>query len=211
MSWDDTQQSTTQWPAVAEVRAYRRRVYEAVAEVIATHPGLAPGHAPALADSPLWALAMAFEHERIHLETSSVLLRELPKPLVARPAGWVADHPSVPAADVFAPVAGVDYPANPMLAVAGGRVALGKPADYPSFGWDNEYGASERAVAAFDAGRYKVTNGELLEFVASGGYRDRRYWSDEGWGWRTFRNAKWPTFWVAVGPGRAPVPAADCP
>merc|ERR1719502_1719340 len=29
MSWDDTQQSTQQWPAVSEVRAYRRQVYAA--------------------------------------------------------------------------------------------------------------------------------------------------------------------------------------
>ena len=200
MSWDDTQQSTTQWPAVAEVREYRRKVYQAVKEVIATHPGLADGHAAALADSPLWSLAMAFEHERIHLETSSVLMRELPQPLVRRPDGWVPDHPSVPAAEVFAPKEGVDYPANPMVSVAGGDVHLGKPSDYPSFGWDNEYGSSVRQVPAFAASTYKVSNGELLDFVTSGGYRERKYWSDEGWGWRTFRNAKWPTFWVSVGP-----------
>ena len=29
---------------------------------------------------------------------------------------------------------------------------------------------------------------------------ERRFWSDDGWGWRTFRNAKWPTFWTSVGP-----------
>lgn len=29
-------------------------------------------------DSKYWALVMGFEHERIHFETSSVLIRELP-------------------------------------------------------------------------------------------------------------------------------------
>jgi hypothetical protein len=29
-------------------------------------------------ESPYWALPMSFEHERIHIETSSVLLREMP-------------------------------------------------------------------------------------------------------------------------------------
>ncbi len=35
------------------------------------HPGLADGHAPIGPGSPLWALFLGFEHERIHLETSS--------------------------------------------------------------------------------------------------------------------------------------------
>ena len=200
MSWDDTHQSSTLWPAVSEVHAYRRQVYEAVRHVIETHPDLSNGHKPILADSPLWALAMAFEHERIHLETSSVLMRELPQPLIRRPEGWVPNHPSVPNVQVFQPQPGVDYPANEMVAVEGGSVQLGKPKDYPSFGWDNEYGQASRHVASFSASRFKVSNGEFFEFVRTGGYRDRRFWSDEGWGWRTFRNAKWPTFWVSLGP-----------
>ncbi len=44
------------------------------------------------------------------------------------------------------------------------------------------------------------SNGEFLEFVKHGGYNDARWWSAEGWKWRTFRNAKWPTFWVPDGP-----------
>jgi hypothetical protein len=57
-----------------EVHEYRQKVYATVRKLIETHPGLADGHAPILADNPLWALAMTFEHERIHLETSSVLM-----------------------------------------------------------------------------------------------------------------------------------------
>ena len=33
-----------------------------------------------------------------------------------------------------------------------------------------------------------------------GGYSYPRYWSTEGWAWRTFRNVKWPTFWAPDGP-----------
>ncbi len=89
MSWDDLSHGSAQWPAVAEVRAYRRKVYEAVSGLIDQHPGLADGHTTIDMDSPLWALAMSFEHERIHLETSSVLMRELPEELLRRPNGWV--------------------------------------------------------------------------------------------------------------------------
>jgi formylglycine-generating enzyme required for sulfatase activity len=79
-------------------------------------------------------------------------------------------------------------------------VCLGKPRDFPSFGWDNEYGRKEVDVQPFRASAYKITNGEFLAFVRGGGYGQRRYWSADGWGWRTFRNAKWPTFWVPDGP-----------
>ena len=36
-----------------------------------------------------WAVFMGMEHERIHLETSSVLIRQLPLSMVTKPAGWV--------------------------------------------------------------------------------------------------------------------------
>ena len=47
----------------------------------------------------------------------------------------------------------------------------------------------------------QVSNGEFLEFVKDGGYHDQRYWTAEGWGWRVFRNVKWPTFWTRLGLG----------
>lgn len=42
--------------------------------VIETHPSL---DGPVNWDSPGWAIFMGFEHERIHIETSSVLIREV--------------------------------------------------------------------------------------------------------------------------------------
>ena len=80
------------------------------------------------------------------------------------------------------------------------RVVLGKPNDWPAYGWDNEYGRREVAVQPFRAARRLVSNGEYYEFVMAGGYREQKYWSDTGWSWRTFRNLKWPTFWVPDGP-----------
>jgi len=54
-----------------------------VREVIESHPALAEGAGPIEIDEPLWALFMAFEHERIHLETSSILMRELYLPYIS--------------------------------------------------------------------------------------------------------------------------------
>lgn len=41
---------------------------------------------------------------------------------------------------------GVDYPELELLQVPEGTVTLGKPRDFPSFGWDNEYGSKEMHV-----------------------------------------------------------------
>ncbi|MBO9540626.1 5-histidylcysteine sulfoxide synthase [bacterium] len=197
MSWDDLSKNERRWPSIQEVNAYRRTVYGIVREVLETHPDL---DGPLSQASPLWALLMGFEHERIHLETSSVLIRELPLSLVQRPAQWPSDHPTAFGPQIPEPQAGRDYPENPWHDVGGADVVLGKPRQWPTFGWDNEYGERRVTVAAFSASRYLVSNGEFWAFVKAGGYRERRYWSEEGWQWKTFRNAKWPTFWVPDGP-----------
>ena len=56
------------WPPVCDVLAYRRDVYNLVCEVIASAPNDAISNMTM--DSPYWALPMAMEHERIHVETS---------------------------------------------------------------------------------------------------------------------------------------------
>ncbi|MBN9698699.1 MAG: DinB family protein, partial [Zoogloea sp.] len=97
MRWDDMSKNEMEWPDFAEAHTYRARVYTTVRHLIETHPDLAEGHAPITMNHPLWALFMGFEHERIHLETSSVLIRELPVDLVRRPAAWPAVHASAQA------------------------------------------------------------------------------------------------------------------
>lgn len=200
MRWDDLSKNAMLWPQLPEVQTYRRQVYAIVRRLIETHPDLADGHAPITRNQLLWALFMGFEHERIHLETSSVLIRELPLALVQRPAAWPQLHRSALAAATFPPHAGVDYPRHRFITVPDQRVRYGKPADWPSYGWDNEYGAREVDLPAFQAGSTLVSNGEFHEFVVAGGYRARRFWSETGWDWRSFRNSKWPTFWIPDGP-----------
>ena len=72
MSWDDLNDARYDWPAVEAVKAYRHAVREMVDRAIRTQPLSLPiGW-----DSPWWIIVMGIEHERIHLETSSVLIRQ---------------------------------------------------------------------------------------------------------------------------------------
>jgi len=199
MSWDDLSKNKMKWPSVAEVHKYRKQVYETISNMISnlTDEQCSQGIKQ---DSPLWALAMSFEHERIHLETSSVLIAEMPLEHITFPTNFPAYHPSANEHSVHNPVAGKDYPSNEMIEVPSQKITLGKARDYPSFGWDNEYGRREYEVPTFKASKYLITNGEFLEFVRDGGYSNPDYWTDVGWKFRAFRNVKWPTFWSRKGP-----------
>ncbi|MCB9654928.1 MAG: 5-histidylcysteine sulfoxide synthase [Deltaproteobacteria bacterium] len=219
MRWDDMSKNEMAWPSIQEVNAYRRETYAIVASIIDNHPGLKDGHPPITPSDPLWALFMGFEHERIHIETSSVLIRELPLALVQAPKSWPKLDASVTrhaggtatrnetrneardeARSDDTPSASRDYPLNPLVPVKARSVQLGKPVGWPSYGWDNEYGQREVSVPQFSANQNLVSNGEFYAFLADGGYREHRYWSDTGWSWRTFRNTKHPAFWVPDGP-----------
>ncbi len=198
MTWDDLHEGDQDvWPDLDEVIAYRNTVYRVVENLIKTHSCFDD---PISMDNRAWALVMAFEHERIHLETSSVLIRELPSEFVTTPKGW-PEFFCQKTGSSLAPEAGKDYPAeNPMVEIKPTTVELGKPRQWPTFGWDNEYGGDKRQVSSFKASKYLVSNGEFFQFVASGGYETRKYWSESGWSWRQFRNVKWPTFWIQDGP-----------
>lgn len=204
MVWDDMQKCDMLWPTVSEVHEYKKQVYQTVVDAIMNHPSLDDRNGGVKVDQshPMWALFMGFEHERIHLETSSVLFREMPYHLVQTPKHWPNLHPSAfnKHSPTSNPIEGSDYPRNRLLMVEGETVDIGKPADFPSFGWDNEYGERKLNVPGFYASEHMVTNGEFWQFVSDGGYRNRQYWCDDGWSWRTHRNMKWPFFWEPAGP-----------
>jgi 5-histidylcysteine sulfoxide synthase/putative 4-mercaptohistidine N1-methyltranferase len=185
MSWDDLDERHYDWPTRQEVKAYRDRARALVDGLIRTLPLTLP----ITWESPWWGIMMGIEHERIHLETSSVLIRQLPLDQTVQLPFWeICTEAGEP-------------PANGLVPVAGGKVSLGKSREHPLYGWDNEYGAHEADVAGFKAGRYLVSNREFLPFVEAGGYRERRWWDEEGWNWREFRQADHPLFWIKVGDG----------
>ncbi len=51
-------------------------------------------------------------------------------------------------------------------------------------------------LPAFVIDTAPVTNGEYAEFIAAGGYRDRRWWSAAGWAHRTEAELVAPRFWT---------------
>ena len=180
MSWDDLDSTHYDWPSRDQVSGYRDQVRELVDRLIRT----LPLSLPITWESPFWAIMMGIEHERIHLETSSVLIRQLPVDQLRPMDFWQICRASA------------EPPANELLPVPGGKVLLGKEPEHPLYGWDNEYGRQEATLEPFAASKYLVSNREFLGFVEAGGYAEPAWWTEEGWHWRSFRQARHPLFWV---------------
>ena len=52
-------------------------------------------------------------------------------------------------------------------------------------------------MTPFEASKYKITNEEFFEFVKANGYENPAYWTEEGWKWCQYKQAKHPPFWVS--------------
>ena len=180
MSWDDLNDNHYDWPTPAEVKAHRDATRQIVDQFIKE----CDFSLPIQWDSPMWIVLMGIEHERIHLETSSILIRELPLDMVK-------PHP------VWSKICTESGPApqNELIAFGSGAVELGKSKTNPIYGWDNEYGYHQEDVAGFKASKFLVSNAEFLEFIEAGGYQTEVFWTEEGWNWIAFSGSEHPVYW----------------
>lgn len=182
MSWDDLNSSNYKWPTFEEIKEYRNKVKEIVLDLIENMQFLLPINW----DCTMWIILMGIEHENIHIETSSVLLRELDiKYLIEDEIFEYSNEASN------------EYPKNELLDVKGAQVLLQKDRNNPIFyGWDNEFSNHKAFIKDFQASKYLVSNGEFLEFVKEGCYNKPEFFSTEGKNWLSYTNAKYPTFWI---------------
>jgi len=181
MSWDDLNDKHYEWPSVNEVREYREKTKQVVLNYIDNMNF----SLPITWENPMWIVLMGIEHERIHIETSSVLHRQLD-------ISKVKEHRDFNICEDTSDT----YPRNELLHVKGTEIKIGKDTDGDFFGWDNEYGLHVEKVEDFKASKYLVSNGEFLEFIKAGGYENDEFWSNEGQNWKAYTQAKHPTFWI---------------
>jgi formylglycine-generating enzyme required for sulfatase activity len=127
------------WPSVAEVESYNRRIRDSVDALVKTVPGE--------------MLEAAIEHRLMHAETLAYIIHQLPyDQKTAMPVRAVQSRAS----------------SQSMVRFPYSTVKLGRQRGQ-GFGWDNEYEAQSVELPGFAIGKYKVTNGEYLEFVREGG------------------------------------------
>lgn len=183
MSWDDLNKEHYDWPTVEQTKSYREEAKKIVIDYIKTCQFTLPINW----NSPMWPIIMGIEHEKIHVETSSVLHRQLDIDLI-KPNSFGEECKEY----------GIN-PTNELLEVPTCTVKLGINKNNEYYGWDNEYGSHKEAVKAFKASKYLVSNGEFLEFVNDDGYNNDNFWSAEGIAWKKYRGSAHPIFWIKNG------------
>jgi iron(II)-dependent oxidoreductase len=141
------------WPSVKEVCAYNQKVRRRI-------DALLPNVSEEMA-------LIAIEHRLMHAETLTYLLHNLPYDCKrGLPVEAIAES---------------SEPVSTPVEIPGGLATLGRDRD-EGFGWDNEFEEHFVRVPAFCIDRYKITNGEYLEFVKQGA-KPPHFW--------TMRNGEW--------------------
>jgi gamma-glutamyl hercynylcysteine S-oxide synthase len=169
------------WPPLSQVREYVQRVRDELDDRLATAL-----HGTSLQNdrefTPVELLNVAIEHRLMHAETLAYMLHQLPFNRKFSPPkpSQIASPTSTPS----------------LIEIPTGPITLGLPRDSEIFGWDNEFEQHAVTVPGFAIDRYKVTNREYLEFMNSGGYDNRSFWSDEDWEWRESAGITHPVFWT---------------
>ncbi|MDP8979029.1 MAG: SUMF1/EgtB/PvdO family nonheme iron enzyme [Acidobacteriota bacterium] len=126
------------WPTQAQVLEYNRLTRQTLDRV--------------LDQAPEQILHIALEHRLMHAETLAYLFHNLPY-----------DAKLAPPDLELAPAPG---PVPVMISIPAGSTILGQSPD--CFGWDNEFNRHQVEVHPFRMAKYKVTNGQYLEFVRAG-------------------------------------------
>jgi len=91
--------------------------------------------------------------------------------------------------------------------IEGGEFTIGASGE--QFAYDNEMPCRMLRVERFEIGLTPVTNASWLEFVAEGGYRERQWWSEEGWAWVTAEAITAPLYWD-LGDPSSPLELTSC-
>jgi len=168
------------WPSLEFVRDYVARIREELDRKLAD--GI--GHLDST-EFPLDTLLnVAIEHRLMHVETLAYMLHQLPVERKIRQRAPVPPHAS---------------PVSPtMIHIPAGEATLGLARSTEAFGWDNEFEMHPVRVGAFEIDRYKVSNGQFLDFISAGGYYAAEFWSEEDWNWKTDQRISHPVFWKRV-------------
>lgn len=191
-------------PTVRETLEYRRHIDELMSEFLeklTDHPQ---------ADRVRSLVRLGLEHEMQHQELLVYdikhLLCDLYKPEI-RPAP-AASNRAAGMAEVGGGLFMLGYGAEvdgkvmyDLGAAGGSSTPAGLPGRgrrtpaVPAFAFDNEKPAHQVFLQDFAIDRALISNGDFLEFVRSGGYRDFRWWFSEGWEVVTKEHWQAPLYW----------------
>lgn len=176
----------SEWPALAEIRAYRDAVRERLAGIDEALAAKADEDVLAEGGRVWWLVR---EHEEMHHETLLYLFHALPTRQLRRPSGW-------PRLRV-----GPEVRAPRWAPVRSGPAVLGTALEEVTFAWDNECPQTTVHVDAFLLQDLPVTVARYRAFVDAGGYSNDALWDEADLAWRKDKALAHPASWRPAGDG----------
>lgn len=175
--WIRAERGVLSRPWVKEIMAYRNYVDEHMVQYLKNHE---------LTEDQLNVFEIGLNHEQQHQELLVYDIKHI-----------LGINPLFP---VYKRKLEMDYQPNlqaKWLEVAEGLYDIGYEGE--SFHFDNEEGVHKVFLPAFKVQDRLVTNGEFLEFVEAGGYKDFNHWLMEGHDWVKKENIRAPFYWMKEG------------
>ncbi len=166
-------------PSLVEVLEYRQHVEAAIGDAWNNLP-----------DAALHLIELGIHHEQQHQELLLTDILHLFSFNPTLPAYW--PEPVAVTADRNTPPLG--WTQGPC-----GIQSVGHHGD--GFAFDCEGPRHQVLLQPFALADRTVTNGEWIEFMAAGGYRDARHWLSDGWSWIQREAIAAPLYWRQGGDG----------
>ena len=165
-------------PTLQEVLAYRAQVDARVLQLLATADWSMQGDLGLL-------ITLGLHHEQQHQE---LLLTDIKHALSVNPqqSAYMAPQPQ----------AVIQTQPLRWHAYTGGLVNHGFDAPLDGdFAFDNETPRHRVFIAPFELASRPVSNGEMMAFMADGGYQRPELWLAMGWDWVTMGARRMPLYW----------------
>ncbi|HEY3295717.1 MAG TPA: ergothioneine biosynthesis protein EgtB [bacterium] len=166
-------------PTVKEIFTYRAEIDQRMPDLLNSIPEAKWGDVAALT-------TLGIHHEQQHQE---LLLTDLKHNFWTNPLK-PAYRTSAEGAEQSAGAAGI----MGWIPFAGGVHAVGHHGS--GFCFDNELPQHRVYLEDFELADRLVTNGEYLEFMDAGGYREPKYWLSDGWDWVQREMISAPLHWT---------------
>ena len=161
-------------PSLADVMSYRSQVDDAMAGAMAAFP-----------EKLLDLVELGLNHEQQHQE---LLLTDILHLFSRNPLKPV--YSSAPPERAFEP--------EPVQWIEGRTGIQQIGYEGPDFAFDCEGPRHDVLLYPHAIANRPVTNGDWLEFIEDGGYRDARHWLSDGWAWVQREAIEAPLYWNHV-------------
>lgn len=162
-------------PTVKDILQYRKYVDEAMSELLSSD----------YSEELNELLDLGFNHEEQHQELLYTDIKYI-----------LGNNPLFPAYCSQQKPVNKNASAGGSILINEGVYEIGYSGN--DFCFDNELGRHKVYLNEFKISRNLVTNGEFIEFIEAGGYKDFRHWHAEGLYWVKDNNIQSPMYWHLI-------------